>query len=36
MEPTDGELPGFFTEMPLIDRILSTVIPALQVSPLGL
>ncbi|KAK9916379.1 hypothetical protein WJX75_002039 [Coccomyxa subellipsoidea] len=31
MEPTDGELPGFFTEMPLIDRILSTVIPALQV-----
>lgn len=36
MEPTDGELPGSFTEMPLIDRITPTVIPALQVSPLRL
>jgi hypothetical protein len=35
MEPPDDELPGAFTEMPHIDRILPTLVPALQVSPLG-
>ena len=36
MEPTDNELPDSLTEMPLIDRIMPTLLPALQVSLLGL
>lgn len=36
MEPTDNELPDSLTEMPLIDKIMPTLLPALQVSLLGL